>query len=200
MQLYRVFILVFALGLMGGLVGDLAYGQIFGEAGAAPPVPSPTTVLEQNVDTDGLIRIHEQGTAKVTVENLPAVQDVNVVPTPVGPAGRLIDLGEYRFDTIIDTPLVAVDDCASITAMTKQVSGDALVSLSIWPRFTSPDGTTRVWWYNGASGIDGRADGVATGSVTGHLAVPWAAWRIDTSSNFPTGATIHAWAWCDFGN
>src|SRR3990172_1874867 len=83
------------VGSIGGLLGSLAFGQVSGPAGAAPPAQS---VREQNLDGSGLIRVHEQGTANVNVTNgslpvsatvnvgnLPSVQDVNVVAIPEPP-------------------------------------------------------------------------------------------------------------------
>jgi len=76
------------VGLASGLLGAFAYGELFGSATAAPPA---TAVREQNLDGNGLIRVHEQGTANVTgtvdVGNLPAVQDVNVVAMPAQDSG-----------------------------------------------------------------------------------------------------------------
>jgi hypothetical protein len=93
---------VLALGLIAaglGLLGAL----LDAPASAEPPDPTPgatSPVREQNLDGNGLIRVHEQGIADVTVtntpldvqgsvdvdnfptsfevSNLPAVQDVNV--------------------------------------------------------------------------------------------------------------------------
>lgn len=92
------------IGLL--LLGMFAGGLLTERAEAEPPEPKPgpsTRVLEQNVDEQGLIRVHEQGIAKVdvtnqvlqvegavdvdnfptslSVNNFPAVQEVEVLGT-----------------------------------------------------------------------------------------------------------------------
>jgi len=81
------------LALAGVVIGAVAYAQLSGEAGAAPPPPTTQLVREQNLDGSGLIRVHEQGTANVTVGNLPLDGQGNL-RTSIEPAGfRLLTLG-----------------------------------------------------------------------------------------------------------
>ena len=65
------------LGLLalGALIALALLGALFdAPAAAEPPDPTPGATLptrEQNLDDDGLIRVHEQGIAKVDVTNTP---------------------------------------------------------------------------------------------------------------------------------
>ena len=108
-------ILVVSMLVVGAVAGTTATGY------AQPPDPTPGATLpvrEQNLDADGLIRVHEQGVAdvhvtddelnvnitndslsvsgEVEVSNFPATQDVNVV-------GGAISLPPVT--TISSTPL-----------------------------------------------------------------------------------------------
>src|SRR3990172_168377 len=91
----RIGVLVIVIGLASGMIGAFTYDQLGSNAGAAPPPPSPTQVREQNLDGNGLIRVHEQGTANVAgtvnVGNLPLDEsgNVKVSGTFAAPAGRL---------------------------------------------------------------------------------------------------------------
>ena len=79
MKLTILAVVTLALGIVLGLVLP---GQINGPAVAAPPPPADTKVREQNLDGSGLVRVHEQGTAKVSgtvdVGNLPLDAQGNV--------------------------------------------------------------------------------------------------------------------------
>ncbi len=134
----RVILLTAIAALLSGLVGAFAFGLPFGEATAAPPPPSPTKVLEQNLDGDGLIRVHEQGMANVTgtvnVGNLPAVQDVNVLSVPSQDSGPLEFThvmarmctpsdsggGTTGFCAFGDAPVTPLDVNAQLTALAGQ--------------------------------------------------------------------------------
>lgn len=85
-----------AHGLVALLIGALAGVILAGTADAGSPgPPGGQAVAEQNLDEDGLIRVHEQGTADVTVTNdsldvdlaFPDTQDVNVTNTPLPVTG-----------------------------------------------------------------------------------------------------------------
>ena len=69
----RLVTLAAVLGVIGGLVGAFAFGEVSGQADAVALLA--TRVREQNLDANGLIRVHEQGTANVAgtvdVGNLP---------------------------------------------------------------------------------------------------------------------------------
>jgi hypothetical protein len=76
----RMMIAIVGLVMLTGLVGIL--GVRFSDTtSAASPMP-PLNVVENNVDADGNIRVHEQGTVPVSgtvnVGNTPAVQNVSV--------------------------------------------------------------------------------------------------------------------------
>src|SRR5690349_20018448 len=63
------------LTLAAGLVAMGILAGAFTPAGAAPP--GPLSVQEANTDTNGFIRIHEQGTANVSVQGTPNVNVAN---------------------------------------------------------------------------------------------------------------------------
>lgn len=180
--------LVAILGLVSGLVGAFAYDQLGSNAGAAPPPPappSPTRVREQNLDTSGLIRVHEQGTANVAgtinVGNLPAVQDVNVVSPPAAPQGRLISL------TFTDSlsQFADVSGCGNVSILARTTTaGDFAVGL-----FSSPDGTTRILRGDSYATL-GSADGVRT-ALAKNLPVAEPFLQLQIQAPNPT-----AWIWC----
>src|SRR5262245_32185671 len=64
----NMFVVAVIVGLGSALAGTFAAGQ-FAEA-----VPPPQAVIEQNKDANGLIRVHEQGTAGVRDLDNPAFQ------------------------------------------------------------------------------------------------------------------------------
>lgn len=64
------------VGLTSGLMGVVAYEQLVRPAFADTGPPSGLFTREQNLDTNGLIRVHEQGTPTVSVGNFPATQPV----------------------------------------------------------------------------------------------------------------------------
>ncbi len=95
--------------LVSGLVGALAYGQLFGEASAALVAQR---VREQNLDANGLIRVHEQGTANVNVTNasLPVSGTVGVGNLPLDANGNVKTAqqpGSGKFYVLLDD--VAID-------------------------------------------------------------------------------------------
>jgi len=119
--------LVAVLALASGLIGAFAVNELTGNAGAAPPPPAsptPVRVREQNLDANGFIRVHEQGTANVAgtvnVGNLPAVQDVNVVSQPSA-QGRLITLSmsPYSGGSTSSSEPIDVADCDLISIMSR---------------------------------------------------------------------------------
>ena len=65
------------VGLTSGLMGAVAYDQFVKPASADAGPPSGLSTREQNLDTNGLIRVHEQGTPTVSVGNFPATQPVS---------------------------------------------------------------------------------------------------------------------------
>ncbi len=119
-----IILLTAVLALASGLLGAFAYGELFGRAGAAPPA---TPVREQNLDADGFIRVHEQGTANVTgtvdVGNLPRGFVILVAENLNLGAG-----GFFRSDWI-DTA-----DCTRLATFI-----DPPANPSLW---LSPDGVT----------------------------------------------------------
>jgi hypothetical protein len=64
-------IIVVAL-VMVAVVSVFGGSQLLNQAGAAPPPPQPQPVREQNLDSSGFIRVHEQGTANVNVVSMPS--------------------------------------------------------------------------------------------------------------------------------
>jgi hypothetical protein len=71
--------------------------------------PGPLAVAETNLDTDGLIRVHEQGVADTRVTNL-----------PVDPDGDLRVVGRLDIEGPIDignTPTVHIGNSPSVTVI-----------------------------------------------------------------------------------
>ena len=71
MKLATLAVVILALGIVLGLG---LQATVF-EAEAKPPPPEPPTpqpVLEQNLDADGFIAVHEQGVADVNVVSMPS--------------------------------------------------------------------------------------------------------------------------------
>lgn len=69
--------IVVAAAVLGGIVG----GTLFGDRVIAA-ADKIMQVAEQNLDANGYIRVHEQGTANVAVTNFPASQNVAVTNLP----------------------------------------------------------------------------------------------------------------------
>ncbi|HEU4760250.1 MAG TPA: hypothetical protein VFT91_09760 [Dehalococcoidia bacterium] len=108
----RIVVVAAALGLVSGLLGAFAFSALSDEASAA----LFAFVRETNVDANGDIRVHEQGTANVTgtvdVGNLPAVQDVNLLSMPS--QGRTyVLLDDFSIDPgqLVQTGFVNSDGC-----------------------------------------------------------------------------------------
>jgi hypothetical protein len=97
----RIVFWAFLLLLGSGVLGATVFqGQIAGAAGEkqARPTAQPTqTVREQNLDTNGFIRTHEQGTADVNVTNatVPVSGSVDVATMPnvkLDPTGNTVKI------------------------------------------------------------------------------------------------------------
>lgn len=73
----RRVLLVVAAALASGLAA-IAYTEV---ASADPPQQNGAPVVEQNVDDQGLIRVHEQGTASVQIAGTPTVNVGNFPPS-----------------------------------------------------------------------------------------------------------------------
>jgi hypothetical protein len=69
--------IVVFVALVGGVLGGTLFGGRVLDAAA-----HATDVIEQNLDANGYIRVHEQGTASVAVTNFPASQNVSVTNLP----------------------------------------------------------------------------------------------------------------------
>src|SRR3990172_3750342 len=85
----RLVTLAAVLGVIGGLAGAFAYTEVSCQADAVALLAAPR-VREQNLDANGLIRVHEQGTANVTgtvdVGNLPLDGDGNMKVSSAPPS------------------------------------------------------------------------------------------------------------------
>ncbi|HEU4760323.1 MAG TPA: hypothetical protein VFT91_10130 [Dehalococcoidia bacterium] len=142
------------VSLVGGLVGAFAYGQLFGEASAALLAQR---VREQNLDANGLIRVHEQGTANVTVTNasLPVSGTVDVGNLPLDANGNLKTApqsGSGKFYLLLDdvtinpgqvvwSSFANVDGCRAFNVFvgdTGQIGGIPDITASL---VLSPDGS-----------------------------------------------------------
>src|SRR3990172_5922341 len=84
----RLVTLAAVLGVIGGLAGAFAFSEVSGQADAVALLA--TRVREQNLDANGLIRVHEQGTANVAgtvdVGNLPLDADGNMKVSSAPPS------------------------------------------------------------------------------------------------------------------
>jgi len=188
------------------LIVGIALGFVasWGLDGAASAAPAETKVREQNLDGSGLIRVHEQGVANVSVTNasmpvngtvnvgnLPAVQDVNVLAVP-SQTGRLIELGTEavpgggRFLT----PFADVSDCGRVTLMARSSSGYP-TGASI--ESMSPDGTTVITAVT-PSGQQATSGGTYS---LHNLETVMPFMRLSISNgNFGTPTDLTAWIWC----
>lgn len=124
----RMMVALLALtGLAAGLVGVFAVSQLSESAGAAP---AATQVREQNLDANGFIRVHEQGTSNVNVSNssLPVSGTVSVGNLPVDGQGNLrvtsqtpnnksyvLYEGPIGANELVTTPAVDVQGCSDFT-------------------------------------------------------------------------------------
>jgi len=101
--------IVISIGLVGGLVASFAFSQLSMQVDAESRAPSATQVREQNLDANGLIRIHEQGTASVNVTNssLPVSGTVSVGNLPFDDAGalRIASQPRSRTQVLYDGPI-----------------------------------------------------------------------------------------------
>ena len=180
------------------LVAGLALGFVVsrGLDGSASAAPKAQAVEEQNVDASGFIAVHEQGTANVAgtvdVGNLPAVQDVNVLSTPVQ-EGRLIELGTQVIPGggHYQSSFVDVSDCQRVTLMARGTNG---ASHNIGEVEMSPDGTIAV----SANLIVEELGGGGNSTSSWHnldFAMPFIRFRVGHAS-FSTSTNITAWIWC----
>ena len=190
MKLIAVAVVLVAIGIVLGLG---LQGTVF-EAEAKPPPPEPPTpqpVLEQNLDADGFIAVHEQGTADVNVRNLPVVQDVNVVSLP-SEEGRLIELGTQTIPGggKYQSPVADVSDCGRATLMAKGTSGFPISMSDIG---MSPDGTAviRANLQNGEVGGGGSTYSVHNLKI----AMPFMRFVV-SNGNHEVATDITAWIWC----
>jgi len=62
---------------VSGFIGAFSYDQVVKPAVADAGPPAGLATREQNLDSSGSIRVHEQGTATVIVGNFPATQPVS---------------------------------------------------------------------------------------------------------------------------
>ncbi len=189
----RIVVLAAVLGVVSGVLGAFAFSVLSDEASAA----LFAFVRETNVDANGDIRVHEQGTANVNVTNdtvpvtgtvdvgnLPAVQDVNVLSLPSS-QGRLIELGTQPVEVRreVEFPLVNVSDCSGITAVATAPEGRVWLSVPA----VSLDGITKfpAQFFEHAS-----ADNVAAFQGV------WPFASVSVANLTGTTANITAWIWC----
>jgi len=197
----RTLVSIIIVCLVSGVVGAFAYDQLGSNAGAVPPPPSPTQVREQNLDTSGFIRVHEQGTANVTgtvnVGNLPTVQDVNVISMPAAPQARLIELGTQTVTIgsgAFQSSFIDIRDCGTVTVMARATSADtAQVEF-----FASPDGINPVGVSTRGVNATRGISGVATASLRDEPAT-YPFMLVFVSANGTSGqqSEITAWIWCE---
>lgn len=204
----RFVVLSIVAVIVSGVFGAFAATQLFGSATAAPPPPSPQPVaVTSPLDAQGNVKVHEQGTANVSVTNanlpvsgtvnvgnLPATQDVNVVSMPASssPSGRLIELGTQSVEGggLFQTRFADVSDCRRVTLMARSSSGYP-IGISI--DRMSPDGVVAV----AANPAGGQPAGTA-GTYSIHdleIVMPFV--RLSVSNGNSAVATeITAWIWC----
>ena len=196
--MHRVLVLTTALGLFSGLVGAFAYDQLGSDAGAAP---AAQPVREQNLDTGGRIRVHEQGTANVNVNNLPIDGQGNVKVAGLvaqSPAvGRLATVASnvtVPISTVFTSPYVATADCRRIALFTEMNGADSLVVYAL----VSPDGTTSFGKVRGDRTGDLQHGTWHFGSFSyaGDFPVPpWTAFEFDNISG-STLTVVNATLYC----
>jgi hypothetical protein len=97
------------LGLCAAVLA-LALGPLLTSGlDAQPPPPPPVKVVEQNLDANGFIKVHEQGTVtigggSIAVTNLPSTLNVHLAPVigaftmhyEVSPGGTLSTIFALR--------------------------------------------------------------------------------------------------------
>ena len=165
---------------------------LFGVAGAAPKSPpdphegATMPVREQNVDSQGYIAVHEQGTAKVDVQN--SELDVNITNSTLDVSGSTVSVDDfpatqdvYVTDGIVDTvippatavrrPSFSLDagesgtyDFATINATTivmwdNSVTGDNDPEFQLWVRspLTGGGGMFKYAYEDGLQNLDMRS-------------------------------------------
>ena len=98
----RTLSLTSMLAFAGSLFAICAFVQFIGKTDAAPSSMPPLQVLENNVDDNGHIRVHEQGvvsvTGAVTVGNLPGTQNVSVTNSSLPVTGEVTLATKILFD------------------------------------------------------------------------------------------------------
>ena len=160
-----------ALALVVGIaLGFVVSKGLDGSASAAPPTQA---VEEQNLDGDGFIAVHEQGTADVNVVSMPSLE------------GRLIELTIAPDGTSTPySPFVDVSDCSLITILAR---GGTINNIT----HASPDGTTRVEVKLSGTIHFGNVNGGPTSSLQNvQVALPF----LQVGLMSVSGGT--AWIWC----
>jgi hypothetical protein len=123
------------IAVLGAITGGTAAAALYADTGQSAGMANPQLVREQNLDPDGLIRVHEQGTPSVQVktsaENPLEVDDVDV-PASV-PFQRQLDGDGGGFTVPLGRTLVLEyisarcnGDIARVSILTK-VDGVTLV-------------------------------------------------------------------------
>lgn len=83
------------VGLTSGLMGAVAYDQFVRPASADSGPPSGLSTREQNLDTNGLIRVHEQGTPTVSVGNFPVDANGNLKVAGSSNVSGTVNVGNF---------------------------------------------------------------------------------------------------------
>ena len=94
-----------SLGVLGLIAGSVLAGVVIASPPPDPAPNVPVAVREQNLDANGWIKVHEQGTTNVSgtvevdgdiaISNFPTTQDVNIVgggSTPPQPVTKVTQL------------------------------------------------------------------------------------------------------------
>jgi len=160
-------------------------------ASGAPPRPEPQPVVEQNVDANGYIRVHEQGTTTVTgqvnVGNLPvdASGDLKVASVPT--TGKQFTLAtglSVPANTGVQTGFVDVKGCTRFSAFTEGgaeiysrlvVSFDGVASYGLSDGGRTKEGGQNVatyyqgWWVAPYAAVNAFNGSPNTASVNVHL-------------------------------
>jgi hypothetical protein len=175
----RLGIVAVGLALVVGIVVGGMAGNPFDErASAAPPVKEETKVREQNLDANGNIRVHEQGTVNVNV----------VSSGPVGPEGMLVTLFDnepFGASETKSSPWVGVAGCREFEVFINAgVASDG--NQALW----SPDAVTSIAGpkFSG-SGLDSNP----TNAFSFSGFAPYAGFQL---KNKGVGQSISAWLLC----